>query len=219
MTKNTLILLTFFLSLQSFAATVVGIVRSVHDGDTIRIIEPGKIKETRIRFLGVDTPEIDFQGHGQGQIAYDARDFLKQLTPIGSEVKIVTGPETHDKNNRVLGRVMANGVDVNGELLRQGLGAMYFIAPYDDEVVKKYVQYAKEAYFNKRGLFSYDKVEAQLPYNFRMSVRGYVGNNFVANYETKKLYHPEEVEQVPPYARVFFKYEDMALKKGFTWRE
>ncbi len=104
-------------------------------------------------------------------------------------------------------------------MLRSGLAAMYFIAPYEKSIIAEYIEVAKEAYEAKRGMFQYAKSEVSLPYQFRMEVQGFIGNNLVGNYETKELFSPENVEKVPPYARVFFKYEEMAFQRGFKWRD
>ncbi|EQC48361.1 nuclease-like protein [Bacteriovorax sp. BSW11_IV] len=214
-----ILVLSFLFSFTTNAIVVEGTVASIHDGDTLRMVVPGMTKEVRVRFMGIDTPEIDFKGFSQGDISFEARDYLKQLLPIGATIQVDTGDQLTDKNNRLLGTIYYDGININRELLRSGLAAMYFIAPYEKDIVAEYVQVAKEAYLAKRGMFQYEKNEVELPYQFRMRVQGFIGTNIVGNYETKKLYSPEDIEKVPPYARVFFKYEEMAFQRGFKWRD
>lgn len=213
------LMLTLFLSFNIQAIVVQGTVSSIHDGDTLRMRVEGIKKEVRVRFMGVDTPEIDFKGYTQGALAYEARDYLLSLLPIGAQIRVETGDEPTDKNNRLLGTIFYNDININKEMLRSGLAAMYFIAPYNKEILVDYINVAKEAFFEKRGMFQYAKSDFSLPYIFRMEVQGFVGSNLVGNYETKELFHPEEVERVPPYARVFFQFENMAQQRGFKWRD
>lgn len=200
------------------AETLVGRVVSIHDGDTITVLLDTQIKKEKIRLLGVDTPEIDFNGKTQGAIAEMARDYLRNLLPLNSIVQIdLPSNGGRDINGRYLGIIIYNGMDLNLEMLKAGMGAVYFIFPYDKKMAVNYMSASEEASVNGVGLFSPMYNQELIGYVFRQKVRGIDGTNIVANYITKKLYSSQNLELVPHYHRVFFSSEESAFRHGFSW--
>lgn len=199
------------------AKSLVGKVISIHDGDTITFWPEGAPKKAKLRLIGVDTPEIDFNGHTQGEVAEKARDYLRSLLPIDSTVKIELADQGMDSNDRYLGQIIYNGVDLNFEMLKAGWGAVYFIYPYDKKLVVKYAEASRMADEQNVGIFSAKYENAPLPYIFRQDTKGIPGTNMVGNYKTKKLFVSESVEEVPHYLRVFFSSDAMAFSQGFSW--
>jgi endonuclease YncB( thermonuclease family) len=90
-------------------ADLSGRVVAVHDGDTITVLS-GRA-ETRVRLVGIDAPER-FQPYGS-----TARRALADLV-AGRDVRVVG--RARDRFGRLLGRVYADAVDVNAELVRLG---------------------------------------------------------------------------------------------------
>lgn len=200
------------------AETLVGRVLSIHDGDTMTVQLDSQIKKEKIRLLGVDSPEIDFNGQSQGAVAEIARDYLRNLLPLNSVVKIdVPQKGGRDINGRYLGIIIYNGIDLNLEMLKAGMGAVYFIFPYDKKMAVTYMNASETATVNGVGLFSQTYNHELLGYVFRQKVKGMEGTNIVANYVTKKLYSSDNLELVPHYHRVFFSNEETALIHGFNW--
>ncbi len=200
------------------AETLVGRVLSIHDGDTITVLLDNQVKKEKIRLLGVDSPEIDFNGKTQGAVAEMARDYLKKLLPLNSVIQIdLPDKGGRDVNGRYLGIILYNGMDLNLEMLKAGMGAVYFIFPYDKKMAVTYMNASEEAVINEVGLFSQTYGHELLGYVFRQKVRGIGGTNIVADYTTKKLYSAENMELVPHYHRVFFSSEETALVHGFNW--
>jgi micrococcal nuclease len=204
-------LITFVLSFSAFALEVR--VTDVHDGDTITAVGTVDSLKYKIRLMGVDTPEVEFFQHDQGEGAIQARDALRAILPKGTVVTISDDSDV-DKHGRVLGRILKGDTDVNEEMLRQGWGFLYFIAPFDKRVLNDYSDAMEEAVTQKRGLFV-SKFEE--PYLFRLRVRKQVGRNLVGDLQTKQLFIPEDIGQIPLWRRVFFVDEADAKNLGYLF--
>lgn len=96
---------------------------SIHDGDTMTLkIDMGKRVYTldAIRLIGINAPELSQAG------GKEARDFLRNLCPIGSKVRIRTFKNKNDKYGRWLGRVylysqlFETPLDVNQHMVDSG---------------------------------------------------------------------------------------------------
>ena len=106
------------------------LVKSVVDGDTIEILRNGV--EFRIRFKGVNTPELYAEG-GPEAFAQEARDFVWDqigAQEIGLEFDSDCGPQPFDDCYDGYGRLLAyirmgNGNDLAEELLAAGLARVY----------------------------------------------------------------------------------------------
>jgi micrococcal nuclease len=209
--------ISFFLVLQVEAKSLKGKVLSIHDGDTLTFLPEGSTTKSKLRLLGVDTPEIDFNNHSQGEVAEMARDYLRSLVAIDSTIEIKLSEKGMDSNNRYLGQLFLNGVDLNLEMLKAGWGAVYFIYPYDKKLVANYGEASRVADEQDRGIFSYQYQKELLPYLFRQEKKGIEGTNMVGNFKTKKLYSSENIDEIPHYLRVFFSSDIMASSQGFSW--
>jgi micrococcal nuclease len=204
-----------FLPTLALAYTLQGTVINVHDGDTLTI-QSGSDRY-KVRFLGVDTPEVDYFGNTQGEVADVARDFVAGLVPPGSNVTVVYDDNGHDKHNRILGRVIYNNVEINREILKEGWGYMYFIYPFDKGLLANYSADSKFAVDNQRGLFSARYANVLAPYDFRMKSRNLTGTNYVGDIETKTLYFPEDAGKIPVWRRAFFSDKNIALNNGYKF--
>lgn len=108
-------------------------VESVHDGDTLRAraATPNAVvtdlESTRVRLIGIDTPEISPAGECWGA---EATDSLTALLPPGSTVHAVADREVLDQYGRHLLYLWTpDGRFVNAELVAQGDGAVMVFAP------------------------------------------------------------------------------------------
>lgn len=205
-----ILILTFFMMpAQALEARIL----DVHDGDTFTAIGTSDSKKYKIRLLGVDTPEVDFFQHSQGEAALQARDALRELLPKGQIVEISDDSDI-DKHGRVLGRILKGSLDINEEMLRQGWGFMYFIAPFSKRIISRYSIAAQEAVEGRHGLFLESFEE---PYLFRLRVRKQVGRNLVGDLQTKQLYSPADLAQIPVWRRVFFPDNEAAQELGYQF--
>jgi micrococcal nuclease len=212
-----LLFLLYSLQPATSAETLVGNVISIHDGDTITVLLSSQSKKEKVRLLGLDTPEINFNGKSQGEAAEMARDYLKSILPLNSTIQIELPKSGLDTNGRYLGKIIFNGIDINLEMLKAGMGVVYFIYPYDKKTVIEYMNISEIAASNGVGIFSNKYTSVSQGYIFRQVIKGIPGTNFVADYDTKKLYSSKNIELVPHYHRVFFSLEETALRHGFYW--
>lgn len=124
MLRYILILLLFPTTLS--AHTLRGKIVRVSDGDTVVLLDSTNTQH-KIRLDGIDCPE---KGQPFGR---KATDFVKQLT-TGKE--IVVEWEKKDRYKRILGVVYADGLNVNKELLKNGLAWHYKHFNQDKELAE-----------------------------------------------------------------------------------
>ena len=101
--------------------TVINIV----DGDTLDIdIADGKYAQTRIRLLGVDTPETKDDRVGLMYYGPEATEFVRQLA-MGKKVTVLldTVSDQRDRYGRLLAYILLDDERVlNEEIIRNGFG-------------------------------------------------------------------------------------------------
>lgn len=201
----------------------------VVDGDTIHVNEP-ILGETTIRFLNMDTPETYHQNdydedliledpnHSQKYHGDQATQFLSELLQPGDEVIIKVGEEPLDTYGRVLAEVVRkdDNLNTNLELVKQGYASTYFIWPVGpEETYQEYQDAVKEAKDNNRGIWSDETPLMELPFVFRSRYDDRALYRYVANSETGLYYLPNDWEEVPVDARIFFEDELTALNEGY----
>lgn len=158
-----ILLLTFALLASSVQAGLIsGRVVHVADGDTITILDAGKI-QYKVRLAGIDAPEKT-QAYGQR-----SRDSLEELV-AGQTVIVETTKK--DRYGRVVGKVLVNGRDINIDQIRRGMA--WFYRHYEKEQsVSDRLRYdcaEMEAKDDRRGLWA-DKNPTP-PWDFRQKKRG-----------------------------------------------
>lgn len=107
------------------AATLVGRVVKIADGDTLTIVIDGE--QEKIRLSDIDTPERK-QPYGTR-----AKQALSDLT-FGKTITVST--TTRDRYGRVIGHITADGIDVNAELVRLGYAWVYRRYSDDPELLR-----------------------------------------------------------------------------------
>ena len=121
-------------------ATVVRVI----DGDTI-IIDTGQ----RVRYIGIDTPEVYPQQEAYGREAWQTNRRLVE----GKKVHLERDVSQTDKYGRLLRYVYVDGVFVNAELVRQGLAEAKAYPP-DIKYQDILEQLEKEARQARRGMWA-----------------------------------------------------------------
>ena len=133
-------------------------VLQVIDGDTIRARITGT-KET-VRLIGIDTPETQHPTKGVQCYGPEASQFLQQLLPAGSTLRIERDDESRDAYRRLLLYmfVTVNGTEVfvNREMVLRGYARPLDIAP-NSRYNHVFVQAAFDAHRNSRGLWKWCK--------------------------------------------------------------
>lgn len=130
--KSILLLAILYASLFAFVGKVV----SIHDGDTITVLNSKE--QTKVRLYGIDAPEKK-QDYGQ-----KSRQFLASL--IAGQV-VEVEPKGKDRYKRTLGIVHFKGQDINAQMVLNGYAWAYI------KYSRMYVDQEKLARENKRGLW------------------------------------------------------------------
>ncbi|MBN1392950.1 MAG: thermonuclease family protein [Sedimentisphaerales bacterium] len=128
-------------------------VLKVVDGDTIDIGFPdGENEHTRVRLLGVDTPETKHPEKGVMYFGPEAADFTAE-SALGKQVTIyLEETRTRDKYNRLLAYIkLPDGEFLNESLLNEGFA--YSDARFRHSFFYKYQRLEKIARGQKRGLW------------------------------------------------------------------
>jgi len=139
------------------------LVVNIVDGDTLDIdIADGEYEHTRVRLLGIDTPET---GGGKGEEMYygpEATEFAEELA-LGKEVTVILDEKspTRDRYGRLLAHLeLEDGRSVNEELVGEGFA--YADLRFANDRFEKYVGLQDKARAGKKGLWK-EVTKKQLP--------------------------------------------------------
>jgi micrococcal nuclease len=121
-------------------------VMSVIDGDTIEVDLGGKTE--KIRYLMVDTPEMQANNPKPGRLA---KEFNTKMVE-GKTVFLVSDTTDRDDFGRLLRFVIMDGVSVNYELVQRGY-ATTFIRPPDGLCSIVYTQAMLDAFRARIGIW------------------------------------------------------------------
>ena len=96
-------------------------VKYVYDGDTV-LLDPHQ----KVRYLGINAPEVDHGGEASAFMARDAWRFNRRKVE-GIQVRLEFDSERQDRYGRLLAYVfLQNGEMVNALLVRKGLAYVLF---------------------------------------------------------------------------------------------
>lgn len=134
-----------------------GTVRSVVDGDTIRVTLADGTKDT-VRLIGIDTPETKAPGEPVGCYGPEASERLAQLLPTGREIWLEQDKTDRDRYDRLLRYVWVAKNDggryhINEVMVRDGYGLAKRYAP-DTARAERLEAAQDRAIANGRGLWS-----------------------------------------------------------------
>lgn len=97
--------------------------RYCYDGDTCYVIIDGK--NTKIRLLELDTPEISKpKCDAEKRLGIEARDYLNSLIENASTIEFKTD-YVEDYFGRVLSFLIIDGEDVSEKIVNNNLGVVY----------------------------------------------------------------------------------------------
>ena len=105
-------------------------IRRVVDGDTVDVtLDLGFniLYNSRIRLLGIDTPESRTRDLEEKARGLAAKDRVKELCPVGSSVTLKTTKDGRGKFGRILGEIFVSGVvqSINQLLVEEGHAVEY----------------------------------------------------------------------------------------------
>lgn len=140
-------------SLEGVTRAPARVVRVV-DGDTIDVLREGRTE--RVRLIGINTPETVHPHLGVQRWGREAVDFLTHLL-TGREVILLFEAVQQDKYGRTLAYVLlqegrVSEMNVNGEIVRQGLSPAYLRFPFTLSALFRALE--AEARANRRGIWS-----------------------------------------------------------------
>ncbi|WP_099156638.1 5'-nucleotidase C-terminal domain-containing protein [Virgibacillus ndiopensis] len=212
----------------SAAGVYESTVKSVTDGDTIHLETP-VLGGTKVRFLNMDTAETytahnddparDEINANQKAFGEEAKAYMNELLQPGDEVLVKIGEEPTDDYGRLLAEVIRkdDGLNVNLEMVRQGLAVTYFIAPFDEEVYPTYQDAVKRAKDAGLGIWNPENPLRELPFEFRANDDQKGFSKYVGNSDTMKYVLPDDWADVPVEKRAFFWDEQTAQDYGYTY--
>jgi len=105
----------------------------VYDGDTIKIASGEKV-----RYLGIDTPEMNYKNPPAEYFAKDAKAFNQRLVD-GKIVRLEFDARERDKYQRLLAYVYVDNIFINKKMIEEGYAKILIIPPnekYADEFLK-----------------------------------------------------------------------------------
>ena len=127
-------------STGTFSGLETALVSRVIDGDTVELLD-GR----RVRYLGIDTPEI-------GERYYEeASDRNRELVG-GKTVELQCGNRDEDVYGRLLRYVYIEGVFVNAELVAEGYARAY-IFDHEERYSRVLLQLEQYAKLKKQGIW------------------------------------------------------------------
>jgi len=155
-----LIFLILFASAHYASAQEWFTVKWVNDGDTI-VLTNGK----RVRYIGINSPEIDHDKHRAQPFGYAARTFNKQMV-LNRKVRLEFYLERRDRYGRLLAYIfLPEKIFLNEEMLQKGYAFFLFRKPnlkYHQRLLKA----QQEAMKARKGLW----------YNWNEPKKRYIGN-------------------------------------------
>lgn len=122
------------------------------DGDTIKIIYDGK--EQNLRYLLIDTPELNHPQQGKQPFSEEATNRNDELLKSGKlEIEFDIG-EKVDKYGRLLAYVYIDGESVQQKLVEEGLARVAYIYPPNTKHLDLYKDAEKKAQQAGVGIWS-----------------------------------------------------------------
>jgi micrococcal nuclease len=143
-----LLALLLFAPLAS-ADTLEGVVVRVVDGDTIHVRVGDRVE--KVRYIGVNTPEIHHPSKGEEPGGREALAVNRTLVERRA-VRLETDVRTRDRFGRLLAYVWVGDVMVNAELLRRGYAQVMTVPP-NVRHQDLFVKLQRDARESERGLW------------------------------------------------------------------
>lgn len=148
-----LFLLALVIGKPALAEELHGKVVAITDGDTLKILTE-EMTQIKIRLSDIDTPERKQPYGDKAKELLSALSFGKQ-----AHVHVID----IDRYGRTVGRVYADGIDVNSEMVKRGAAWVYRRYSHDPKLL-----ILEQAAREKRlGLWGLPEVERLAPWEWR----------------------------------------------------
>src|SRR5438445_10040591 len=107
-------------------ATLEGTVVRIVDGDTIHVRLSDRVE--KVRYIGVNTPEVHHPRKGEEPGGREAADVNRTLV-AARHVRLEMDVQTRDRYGRLLAYVWVDDTMVNAELVRRGYAQVMTVPP------------------------------------------------------------------------------------------
>jgi micrococcal nuclease len=134
----------------------------VTDGDSLEL--ELKDKETRIRLIGIDAPEM-----GQKPFGDQAKNNLKKIidTSNAAQVCCKEGKEPLDRYGRTLAYCWAGKVFLNAQMVSDGQATSYFVGHKNSQYKNQFLALQGSAEENNLGIYNADNPLPEAPSSWR----------------------------------------------------
>jgi micrococcal nuclease len=170
----------------------------VLDGDTV-VLAGGE----RVRYLGIDAPEVGHDDRPAEPYAYKARNVNRSLV-LGRRVRLEVAAQRRDRHGRLLAFVfLRDGTFVNGELIRRGYAHLLRREP-ELHYWKQLLRLQQQALRDRRGIWSIPPAHPE---------KYYLGN------QRSWVFHRPDCpfgRKTAPSNRLRFTDRYEALRRGFS---
>jgi len=146
-----LLLVPLLLAAFARAEPIEGTVVRVVDGDTIHVRLADRVE--KIRYIGVNTPEIHHPTRGEEPGGREAAEVNRRIV-AGRRVRLELDVRTRDRYGRLLAYVWVGDLMVNAELVRLGYAQVMTVPP-NVKHQERFVKLQREAREASRGLWEH----------------------------------------------------------------
>jgi len=123
-------------------------VKWVNDGDTIVLKD-----DKRIRYIGMNAPEIDHKDQKAEPFGYKAKKYNKKLT-INKNLRLEFDNKRYDKYGRVLAYIFTrDNTFINETMIKNGLAFCLYVSP-NDKYSSILLKAQQSAMISKKGIWS-----------------------------------------------------------------
>lgn len=136
---------------QTNLINATGMVVQIVDGDTIDVLI--EEKQERVRYIGIDTPELRIQTNEKPDCFAKEATAANSRLVAGNEVLLVADVDDRDDYGRLLRYVYVGNTFVNEELLKDGYAKLLFIPPNTKEY-NHFKTIRDEARSKRKGLWA-----------------------------------------------------------------
>ena len=172
-------------------------VKWINDGDTI-VLANGQ----RVRYIGINTPEIDHAKRTAQPYGYAARSYNKQMV-LNRKIRLDFDLERQDRYGRQLAYVfLPDGIFLNERILQKGYAFFLYRKPnlkYNQRLLKA----QQEAMKARKGLWK----------NWKEHKKRYIGNRNSMRFHLENCPHARNIKRKN---RIYFSTRWEAFEVGFA---
>ena len=119
----------------------------IFDGDTVKLANGEKV-----RYLGIDTPEMNYKNPPAQYFAEQAKAFNKKLV-YGKMVRLEFDARRRDKYKRLLAYVYVDDIFINKKMIEEGY-AKILITPPNEKYADEFLKLQRRARQQGKGIWA-----------------------------------------------------------------